>query len=78
MQINRGNHRKATSGGGGFYFVISRNFFYFKGTCALVKFLHQMTNSVARSKPFQGNNKYETCVQFYNLTRVTKGNIALK
>lgn len=31
---------------------------------ALVKFLHQMTNSVARSKPFQGNKKYKNCVQF--------------
>ena len=53
---------------------------YFQRTRLLVKFLHQMTNSVARSKPFQGNTKYENCVQFDNLTRVyvTKRNIAVQ
>ena len=53
-------------------------FSYFQRTRALVKFLHQMTNSVARSKPFQGNKKYNNSLQFYNLTRVTKGNIAIQ
>ena len=37
-----------------FYLDISRNFSYFQRTRALVKFLQQMTNSVARAKPFQG------------------------
>ena len=51
---------------------------YFQRTRALVKFIHQMTNSVARSKPFQGNKNYKNVVQFYNFMRVTKGNIALQ
>ena len=56
--------------------LIFRAISYFQRTRALVKFLQQMTNSVARSKPFQGNKKHENFVEFYNLTRVTKGNIA--
>ena len=59
-------------------FYISRNFSCFQRTRALVKFLQQMTNSVARAKPFQGYRKYKNCVHFHNLTGVTKGNIALQ
>ena len=60
----------------GFYIDILGNFSYFQWTRMLVKFRHQMKNSVARSNPFQGNKKYNDYVQFHNLKLVAKGDIA--